>query len=239
MDKPMVIRHWNYFRSLDERLNNTIQYIDHSVDPTSVENDFYDHKQKNAKVASFEFQQIIILSSVEFEDITKKICKTINPNFDVKWSGIVGIYGTLISKYPGITDIEITSDYQLLHPLIKMKKEQIPNPDKPDKMMNHITGIPWWEAYDDLKHRSTDVFESATLENAVSSVASLYVVNLYFMQIVIGNVDLVAEKTAKYFRNPYTTGLLATHVGMLPEFGGKENNSDVIDEDWIIKSVKP
>lgn len=51
MDKQGVIRHWNYFRSLDERLNNTIQYIDHSVDPTSTDNNIYDHKQKNAKVA--------------------------------------------------------------------------------------------------------------------------------------------------------------------------------------------
>lgn len=62
MNKQEGIRHWNYFRSLDERLNNTIQYIDHSVDSTSADNKIYDHKQKNAKVASLEFQQIIILS---------------------------------------------------------------------------------------------------------------------------------------------------------------------------------
>lgn len=120
-----------------------------------------------------------------------------------------------------------------------MEKRLIPDPVNPDKMKNYIAGIPWWNAYDDLKHRSTDVFESATLENAVLSVASLYVINLYFMQIVIGNVDLVAGRPAMYFRNPYTTSLLATHVGMLPEFEEENNNTNVVDETLMLNSVKP
>lgn len=226
MTDSEVLQHWNYFRSLDERLDHTRQFIDHRADQDSLATEIFDHKLKNANVTSFEFQQLIILTCVEFEDIAKAICKQINPTFNMKWSGIVQIYDTLFVKYPHIVETEIASDYQSIHPLADVKKTQKPNPDKPTKMMDYIAGIPWWDAYDNIKYGSAASFDSANLENAVLGLASLYVLNLYLMQIELKEPDLASEKPAIYFNSSYGFSYIVTESKNLPDFENESRHPD-------------
>ena len=52
--------YWEYFRTLCKRFDNTRGYIDHSL------NEY--NQLKYGDVCSWEFQQILILTAVEFEN---------------------------------------------------------------------------------------------------------------------------------------------------------------------------
>ena len=86
MTEKEVKHYWNYFCSLCKRLDNTRQYVDHS----SVDNEL-----KNASVNSFEFQQIILLSAMELENISKAICLGIVSGFNIKNANIRKITETI------------------------------------------------------------------------------------------------------------------------------------------------
>ena len=57
---------WYYFCSIATQFNNTMQFVDHSVDCSG--------KLINAGTTSNEFAKILMLACSEFEGVSKKIC---------------------------------------------------------------------------------------------------------------------------------------------------------------------
>ena len=198
MDKEFrnINHYWNYFCSLCSKLEKTKQYIDHS-------------NSNHMSVYSFEFQQIIILAAVEFENISKQLCLTIDSTFDTK-SDIIKITEKITSKYPKITETEIMTDYEILKPL---KGWRISNNSNNNKSLN---GLKWWEAYNKIKHKGFKNFNLATLENAINATASLLVLELYLMYNHIG--QLFQEKSCEYFTTKYQSEYLITEEKKLPDF---------------------
>ena len=96
MSEKEVKHYWNYFCSLCNRLDKTRQYVDHSSENNEL---------KNANVNSFEFQQIILLASMEFENIGKAICLNIDSNFNLQNANIRKISETILQKYPSMPKI--------------------------------------------------------------------------------------------------------------------------------------
>ena len=96
LSEKEVKLYWNYFCSLCKRLDKTKQYVDHSSENNEL---------KNASVNSFEFQQIILLASMEFENISKAICLNIDSNFNLQNANIRKISETILHKYPSIVQI--------------------------------------------------------------------------------------------------------------------------------------
>lgn len=112
LSEKEVKHYWNYFCSLCKRLDKTKQYVDHSSENNEL---------KNATVNSFEFQQIILLASMEFENISKAICLNIDSNFNLQNANIRKISETILHKYPSIGQTTIRTDYQVLQPLKNWK----------------------------------------------------------------------------------------------------------------------
>ena len=162
-----VKHYWNYFCSLCKRLDNTRQFVDHSSNNNEL---------KNASVNSFEFQQIILLSAMEFENVSKAICLSIDSNFNIQNANIRKITETILQKYPRIGETEITSDYQTLRPLENWKVVTDPADGK-----KRVEGVSWWDDYSNIKHQTFWKFNLATLNNAVSALAALMVMELYLM----------------------------------------------------------
>ena len=204
MTEKEIKHYWNYFCSLCKRLDSTRQYIDHSSESNEL---------KNASVNSFEFQQIIILASMEFENISKAICLNIDNDFNLSNANIKKITETILQKYPNIGETVITSDYQTLQPLKDWRI--IVDIDSGKKS---VSGISWWDDYSNIKHQTFWKFNLATLKNAVNALASLMVLELYLMQSIIGSVKMSLEIECEYFNNEYSGAILCTEGEDLPDF---------------------
>ncbi|MCD8232661.1 MAG: hypothetical protein LUD14_12830 [Clostridiales bacterium] len=214
MTKKEVQHYWNYFCSLTRRLQNTTQYVDHRAGD--------DGKLKNGKVCSFEFQQIITLAATEFEKLSKIICLEIDPNFNYKSASIKKISKKILKEYPHITETQIVSDYQRLKPLKGWHIGKDENDQAGKEGKDIVFGLDWWDDNTDLKHQTFKKFDSATLENAVSSVASLMVLELYLMQIMLGTLVIAIDKPCDYFACSYAGDILYIDEEPLPDF--RENN---------------
>ena len=215
MTDKEVLHYWNYFCSLCKRLENTKQYVDHQVKDCNL---------LNGKVNSFEFQQIILLTAMEFENVSKAICLKINPDFNVTNSNIKQITETILSAYPKIVETIVQTDYQQLQPLKKWKIVTDPANDK-----KYVEGLSWWDDYNNIKHKAFWKFELANLSNAVNALASLLVLELYLMKIELGSIELSTNKICAYFDNPYSSQILCTHENELPDFGVVKLARNVFD----------
>lgn len=203
MTENEIKHYWYYFCSLCERLDNTRQYIDHSSNNNLL---------KNGDVNSFEFQQIIILSAMEFENICKVICQIMDNQFKMT-ANILDISKKVLQHFPNIGETTITSDYQILKPLKEWRIDVDPNDGK-----EHVAGISWWSDYSKIKHQSFWAFNRATLNNAVNTLAALMVMELYLMRQVLGSTMVAASTACRYFGSEYTPDILCANEKALPDF---------------------
>ena len=204
MSEKEVKHYWNYFCSLCKRLDNTRQFVDHSSNNNEL---------KNASVNSFEFQQIILLSAMEFENVSKAICLSIDSNFNIQNANIRKITETILQKYPRIGETEITSDYQTLRPLENWKVVTDPADGK-----KRVEGVSWWDDYSNIKHQTFWKFNLATLNNAVSALAALMVMELYLMQSMLGSTMMSLSIECDYFNSEYPGAILCAEGKALPDF---------------------
>jgi len=198
------MRHyWNYYCSICDRLEKTEQYVDHG---------FYDGIMKNGLVNSFEFQQIIILSAAEFENVAKLIDAAIDQPITNKFANIKNICTPIILKFPEIQKTKLSTIYSDFYPLKDFAIDANGN----------ILGIPWWYVYDDLKHNSYMNYKKATLENAIQAVSSLMVFELYLMYLTQSSIDISGENRCHYFDNEYTYSNFVTRNYPLPDFNNEK-----------------
>lgn len=191
MNNQEVLFRWNYFCSLCDMLKNTTQFVDHS-------------NPNNKMVNSFEFQKIIMLASMEFENIGKKLCVIANPklNIDSSSFNIIKITKNILENYNELNKTTIRNDYEVFSPLVDWKIE-LNNDNK-----EVCTGIEWWSAYNHIKHNAFDYYKEATLKNAVDSLASLMILEINYVRIITGNSHLMNDKPCSYFVNPYQGNII-------------------------------
>lgn len=194
--KNEIIHQWNYFCSICSKLENTRQYVEHS-------------NEDHLSVYSLEFQQILILASMEFENLSKRLCVIINSKFNLK-SNIIEISKTVLDKYPRIVETIIYTDYRTMKPLKEWKIGK--NADGKEI----VKGIDWWDDYNLVKHQGFINYSHATLKNAINSVAALMVIELYLIYIRYGTINL--KKQCDYFDTGYFSKGLITEEGRLPDF---------------------
>lgn len=191
---------WLYFCSLSDQLNNTTNFVDHSVDSNNM--------MFNAKTFSHEFVKLIMLASSEFEVIGKELC--VNSGIQInKNDNIIIISKAILNKYPNIVNTVIHTSYTSLKPLenwkiiIRNGKEQ-------------VFGIDWWQAHNDLKHERSTSYHKATLENCVISLAALMVLEMYLANVL--SIQL-RNDNLKYFINNYAPKIYVSESGdPLPDF---------------------
>ena len=180
---------WNYFCTLCDMLKNTMQYLDHS-DPY------------NLKCNSYEFQKIIMLSSMEFENIAKQLCLLTNPTLNLKKMNIISITKEILTNYPNMNKTTIMNDYNVYSPL---KNWQI----KKDSSGNeYVSGLDWWDSYNNIKHNSYDNYKESNLKNAINSLASLMILEINYIKITTGKNNIMNDKPCSYFINPFQDSIL-------------------------------
>ena len=173
MTEANIKENWYYFRSLANQLQQTEQFVDHSVNEKK--------EMLNGSTFSNEFAKILMLAASEFEVIAKALCK--ESGLDIHDNdNIVKITKKLLEKYPNIVKTQIITPYMTFTPLEKWAV-----------VSDKVEGIDWWSNYNGVKHNRNNNFTSANLNNCVTSMASLMVLELYLSQAVLGNLDSITS----------------------------------------------
>ena len=198
-----VYYHWEYYQSLERRLELTGQYVDHACDDEG--------KIINREAYSYEFQQILLLLSVEFESVVKLLCKQTIPEYSTKHRNIVDLSEKLLEYYPGLVNVEISSDFIHFCPL---KNFKIVNDDSNN--VKCVYGLDWWKAYNSIKHEGFKGFREATLENVIYGMGALYIIELYYIQ---KSLHKTVKKKTRYFYSDHELFSMVGSGPLLPGVG--------------------
>jgi hypothetical protein len=145
------IIHWNYFLAIEGDLERLSRFIEFD--------------EENFKCFSIEIARILLTSGAEVDVVCKEICKKINP--DSSADSINNYKDEICVAYPGIPDFEV------ILPRYGLRM-------KPWSSWREPNSVPsWWTAYNKIKHQRNTEYHRANLENALYSMAGLFVVVLY------------------------------------------------------------
>lgn len=187
MNKEEILHYWYYFCSLCSQLERTREYVEHKTirrDGKLI--------LENGNTYSNEFLKLLLASASEFETVGKLLCKEIDSNFNEK-SNVVSIAKTILNAYPDIGQTVVTSDFQILSPLLAWRIGQN------EKNQEYMSGLTWWDAYTHIKHKRYTYYSEATLENCINALASLLVLELYLAMKVLGSVSDLSTHSCDYF----------------------------------------
>ena len=171
----------------------------------SLENDLaetprYIEPAGQENVHSFEFAKLLILSCTEIESVFKMICREI---VGQQVEGNIAVYKeTILTKYPNIIQATVIVN--------RLGRNICPFAGWSDGR------LPWWSAYQQVKHNRGNFFSEATYLNAVSAVAALYILIFYLAKIL----EISTQKfIGNYIDSEYCYGRLLLPPGMkLPDF---------------------
>ena len=201
MDRDEFIRHWVYFCSIAKRLEETAEYVYHGLNEEEV--------LEHGTVYSDVFKQILLLSGAEFENMSKALC--VISGYSLKRDcNIRDISYCILDKYPQIVETQIYSLYWFKKPL----NEWCINVKENEEVQ--VEGIEWWKAYTDVKHNKENSYKLCSLDNALSALSALYVIDLYVMKLASGNLDTANNFPPPYFRCEYTADYFVTKEKNLP-----------------------
>lgn len=89
---------------------------------------------------------------------------------------------------------------------------------------NKLAGLSWWQDYNKLKHQGFKNFYKATLDNAIESLAALYILELYLMKKELGKLKIATDTPCCYFTSEYISPFLSIGGKPLPDFENKNDS---------------
>ena len=160
----------------------------------------YIEPQGQENVYSFEFAKLLILACTEVESVFKSIC------FEIKQKQVPGNIGeykaTILGNYPKIVNATVK---------VKRLGKNI------EPFSGWDTGpLPWWSAYNAVKHNRESSFSNATYINATTAISALYVLILYLAELT--GIKFNGHES-KYLDSDYVLGgILFGPFKKLPDF---------------------
>jgi hypothetical protein len=148
----MIEKHWNYLLAIENDLEKLSRYIEFD--------------ERNYDCFSVEIARILLSAGAEADVVCKQLCRKLKKSSSAE--NINQYRDEIKQAYPQIFDFDVLlSRYGLER--------------KPWKNWKDINGVPkWWTAYNKVKHHRDSDYHRANLENAIDSVAGLFVMTLYF-----------------------------------------------------------
>ena len=154
---------------------------------------------------------ILAPAASEFEIMSKALCSAKG----VKTKRIGDISETILGVFPKIIDFEVSTPFWINTPLHDWKTTRIDN----GKNVK-VEGLDWWFAYNSIKHDEKESIKNATFENAVLALASLYIIEIYLMKELFGNMSIIYTYPTVYFKCKYLPHSVSSGEGLLPDEGG-------------------
>lgn len=151
IESKRIEPHWNYLLALDADLVNVSRFVEF-------------HKT-NFDCFSIEIARLLLTASAEVDVVCKQLCKAIDPASTAE--NIHEYRDAIRPVYPRIPKFKVAMPGfgLILRPWDEWRKK---------------TGVPvWWTAHNKVKHQRDAHYEKASLQNALNSVAGLFVLVLY------------------------------------------------------------
>lgn len=145
--------HWNFLLALEDDIANLARFIE----PTTG----------NLGAYSLELARMLFAASSEVDVVAKQLCAQIDSQ---KRAKCINDYREIITaKIPRFYETEV------LYPRFGLRMQPWLNWEGDKNPL-------WWRAYNDVKHERNAHFSKANLQNALNSVAALYVLLLFFYE---------------------------------------------------------
>lgn len=147
---------------LNEQLGKTANYVEPNKD--------------NYGTYSVTYTNILLSACSEIEVVAKLICQIIDPDVDYLSEKVPDESGTKMIDN-NITMKKLSATLKKQFPHIYQAKAVIINQHEMiypfECWKNPKRNLPWWTAYNKVKHYRYNCFNYATLENTLNSVAAL------------------------------------------------------------------
>ena len=147
----MLMPHWDYFRTVESDLEQSLRYVECHKD--------------NDGTYSLEFARLIMAACAEIDTVCKQLCRCIAPT-KCQPERLPDYSEVILPRYSSLPEIGITIPRyeRLVRPWQGWTKDSSPE---------------WWRAYNKIKHTRTEHFHLANLTNALGAVAGLMAMVLY------------------------------------------------------------
>lgn len=157
-----TLLHWNYFLTIEEDLSTLNRYVDFS--------------EKNDNTFSLEIARILMAASAEVDVVLKQLCASLSP--DTKASNINEYHNIIVSHLPNFKTFKVIVPTQGLELT-------------PWSLWENGTAPQWWQANNKVKHERHKLFEKASLNSCLNSVAALYIAVLHLYTYEANNGELL------------------------------------------------
>lgn len=147
--------YWKHYLSIEEDFIKTNRYVE--VD------------KRNFQTFSVEYVKLLQLIGSEFDVVSKEICRYYG------YSNKKNIYEYASIIIPNFTEI---CSQKLM---IKNNSSIIIGPLSDWTIQPEYKSPKWWESYNKIKHDRVNKYDHASLENVLLGLASLYLVEMYFI----------------------------------------------------------
>ena len=172
--------HWNYFLALEEDVVRLSRYIEFTQD--------------NFSAYSLELARVLFSAASEVDVVAKQLCARLD----------AARQADNIAKYREIIQpaLPILADTLVLVPRFGLTLN-------PWEQWRNDANPFWWKAYNNVKHHRHTHFADASLENALNSVAGLFVLLLFFYREESQNARLMPDPVLFKIGAPFTIDYLA------------------------------
>jgi hypothetical protein len=147
--------HWDYYVALESDIHAVARYIEFD--------------ESNFDTHSIELAHLLLAASSEVDVVLREMCKIIDS--EAKAGNIDGYKKVVKEHLPGMIDQNVVCPlYGLtLSPWLNWGSNRNPI---------------WWQSYNKVKHERNIHFNRANLKNVLNSIAGLFVVNIYYNNLV-------------------------------------------------------
>lgn len=194
--QQFIRSYWNYFLELEEQLVETKRFVDFD--------------KENGKTFSIEYLKLLQAACSEIDVVAKIMAEQLDPAFKSLDNKNIQKWGyTIQNTFSNIQSISVrfNNDYNIV-PWSNWAYEKYLN-KKGNTSYRLIKGKQtpvWWTAYNKVKHERTSAYGSgqtnyvrANLENLISAMAALYILETLFLSSLSGKEDPVIYTKSKLF----------------------------------------
>ena len=152
-------KYWRYYLLLEKKFTDTLNYVELA--------------KENFPTYSVEYAHQLLAIGSELDTFFKIYCG-FNLN-DRK--NIVNYTRYIMSDYPEITEQEVVI-YNTDIVLTPYEEWSRWNPQDPKNLLS------WWKSYNDVKHNRQANITKASMENVVTALAALNIIEMKYLQVI-------------------------------------------------------
>lgn len=187
--------YWNYYLELEEQLIQTKRFVDFDI--------------SNYKTFSIEYLKLLQATCSEIDVVAKIIAEKIDPKFSSLENKNIQKWGYVIQKHFNEIQskkVSFLNDFYITPWRNWMYEQYL---DKNNHIRYRLASSAetpfWWTAYNKVKHERTSHYQKgktnycrANLENLISAMAALFVLETLFIDQLNNNSNASFTKSALF-----------------------------------------